>query len=81
MYYCCNCRKIQNLVTGFLSDGSSSLAGNYGLADVLLALKWVQRAIDDFGGNPRQVCVQIRISFIYVLSIDLMLKLRKGGWN
>ncbi|XP_023347307.1 esterase E4 isoform X2 [Eurytemora carolleeae] len=40
---------------GFLSDGYDSVPGNYGISDVILALRWVQQAISDFGGNPRQV--------------------------
>ena len=41
--------------SGFLSDGYDSVPGNFGISDVILALRWVQQAISDFGGNPRQV--------------------------
>jgi para-nitrobenzyl esterase len=49
-------------VLGFLAhpeltregDGSS---GNYGLQDQLAALRWVQRNIQSFGGDPRQVTI------------------------
>ncbi len=40
---------------GFLSDGTKEMAGNYGLHDVVLALGWIQQAIPEFGGDPRQV--------------------------
>lgn len=40
---------------GFLSTGDASMSGNWGLKDQRLALRWVQRNIDAFGGNPRMV--------------------------
>ena len=40
---------------GFLSDETKSLPGNLGLADLGLALDWVQQAISEFGGNPNSV--------------------------
>ena len=40
---------------GFLSDETKSLPGNLGLADLGLALDWVQQAIAEFGGNPNSV--------------------------
>ncbi len=40
---------------GFLSDGTRELAGSYGVHDVGLALGWIQQAVAEFGGDPRQV--------------------------
>ena len=40
---------------GFLSTGDTASPGNYGLKDQNLALKWVQRNIAAFGGNPSEV--------------------------
>jgi cholinesterase len=44
---------------GFLSLESPELGipGNAGLKDQVFALKWVQRNIEKFGGDPNQVTV------------------------
>ncbi|XP_046396391.1 juvenile hormone esterase-like [Ischnura elegans] len=40
---------------GFLSTEDASATGNWGLKDQVTALKWVQRYIRYFGGNPEKV--------------------------
>lgn len=40
---------------GFLSFPSAGIAGNTGLKDQLLALKWVKENIAQFGGDPENV--------------------------
>ncbi|KAG0426269.1 hypothetical protein HPB47_026607 [Ixodes persulcatus] len=44
-------------IFGFLSAESPELPGNMGLWDQNLALKWVQKNIEHFGGNPADVTV------------------------
>ncbi|XP_033748525.1 carboxylesterase 3B-like [Pecten maximus] len=44
-------------VFGFLSTGDNILPGNYGLWDMIEALKWVQTNIAAFGGDPDNVTI------------------------
>uniref|UniRef100_A0A182MX45 Carboxylic ester hydrolase n=1 Tax=Anopheles culicifacies TaxID=139723 RepID=A0A182MX45_9DIPT len=42
---------------GFLSTMSNTIPGNAAMHDIILALKWVQDHIADFGGDPQRVTV------------------------
>src|SRR5438093_9654651 len=50
-------------VFGFLAHPALSaesdhhVSGNYGLLDMIAGLKWVQRNISAFGGDPRRVTI------------------------
>uniref|UniRef100_A0A914PUA6 Carboxylic ester hydrolase n=1 Tax=Panagrolaimus davidi TaxID=227884 RepID=A0A914PUA6_9BILA len=42
---------------GFFTTGTSEAPGNYGLWDQIEALKFIQKIIRDFGGNPKNVTI------------------------
>ncbi|XP_076180102.1 esterase E4-like [Ptiloglossa arizonensis] len=42
---------------GFISTGDSEAPGNLGLKDQVVALRWIQRNIASFGGNPNSVTI------------------------
>ncbi|XP_063705316.1 juvenile hormone esterase-like [Culicoides brevitarsis] len=42
---------------GFFSTGDKYAPGNYGLKDAIEALKWVQKNIEAFGGDPEKVTI------------------------
>ncbi|KAJ5746437.1 hypothetical protein N7520_011619 [Penicillium odoratum] len=42
---------------GFLALDDGNTNGNYGLADQIIALEWVQQNIRDFGGDPERVTI------------------------
>ncbi|CAG7734492.1 unnamed protein product, partial [Allacma fusca] len=44
-------------ILGFLCTGDDVVRGNMGLKDQVMALKWVNKNIGYFGGNPRQVTI------------------------
>ncbi|XP_071041194.1 pyrethroid hydrolase Ces2e isoform X3 [Parasteatoda tepidariorum] len=44
-------------VLGFLSTQDENAKGNYGLLDQILALKWIQEHIENFGGKPTDVTI------------------------
>ncbi|KIK54216.1 hypothetical protein GYMLUDRAFT_48881 [Collybiopsis luxurians FD-317 M1] len=44
-------------IFGFLGLNDSAIPGNYGMADKIAALQWVQDHIADFGGDPQRVTI------------------------
>ncbi|XP_074919354.1 thyroglobulin isoform X1 [Chelonoidis abingdonii] len=59
-------------VFGFLSTGSSVARGNWGLLDQVAALKWVQKNIASFGGDPSQISIAADRSGADITSIHLL---------
>lgn len=43
--------------TGFLSTGDQAAKGNYGLLDLIQALRWTSENIGFFGGDPLRITV------------------------
>lgn len=44
-------------VLGFLSSNSGDLTGNYGMMDQIEAMRWVNKNIASFGGDPNKVTI------------------------
>lgn len=44
-------------VLGFLNTNDAHAPGNYGLKDMIMVLQWIQRNIENFGGNPDDVTI------------------------
>ncbi|KAK1123732.1 hypothetical protein K0M31_008429 [Melipona bicolor] len=44
-------------IFGFFSTGTKASPGNYGLKDIVMALRWIQENISPFGGDPNSVTV------------------------
>ncbi|CAG5129355.1 unnamed protein product [Candidula unifasciata] len=63
---------------GFLSTGDDIMPGNYGMLDQILALKWVQKYIRAFGGDPGQVTIGGQSAGAHSVSFMIISPLAKG---
>jgi len=45
------------MTSGFLNLYDKVVTGNQGLKDVVMALKWIQKNISQFGGDPNNVTI------------------------
>ncbi len=56
-------------LTGFLNLGSENINGNAGLKDQVAALRWVQKNIRNFGGDPQRVTIMGEYVIQYKFSV------------
>jgi carboxylesterase type B len=59
------------LIAGFLSSGDQEIPGNFGLKDQVMALKWVQTHIKNFGGDKEkynQIMFQPKLLINYIFA-------------
>lgn len=65
-------------IFGFLSTQDTTIPGNYGLKDQLLALKWVNENIHLFGGDPAKVTINGQSAGGAVVGYHIISKESKG---
>ncbi|XP_060877024.1 esterase FE4-like isoform X2 [Metopolophium dirhodum] len=65
-------------ILGFLSTENDDLPGNYGMKDQVLALKWVQKNIGTFGGDPKKVTLFGQSAGSASVGLHLLSPMSKG---
>ncbi|VVC41621.1 Carboxylesterase type B, conserved site,Carboxylesterase, type B,Carboxylesterase type B [Cinara cedri] len=63
---------------GFLSTEDDEMPGNYGMKDQVLALKWVQKNIPIFGGDPKRVTIFGESAGAVSVGLHLLSPMSKG---
>ena len=66
------------LATADLSREASGAAGNYGLLDLVAALRWVNANIAEFGGNPDNVTIFGESAGAYAVSMLMASPVARG---
>ncbi|KAL5242172.1 hypothetical protein ACI65C_009582 [Semiaphis heraclei] len=65
-------------ILGFFSTENDDLPGNYGMKDQVLALKWVQKNIEKFGGDPKKVTLFGQSAGSASVGLHLLSPMSKG---
>jgi carboxylesterase type B len=65
-------------ILGFLSTEDDNIPGNYGLKDQVEALKWVQKNIKNFNGDPKRVTLSGFLAGAASVHLHMMSPLSKG---
>lgn len=76
-------------ILGFLSTGDRHAPGNYGMKDMVLALKWVKNNIVNFGGDPDNITifgesagsVSVHCEYLKMISFSFWKKLTNSHLN
>ncbi|GFT04602.1 acetylcholinesterase-1 [Nephila pilipes] len=63
---------------GFLTSATEDLPGNFGIWDLLMALKWVRMNIESFGGDPDRITLHGESSGSIIVSMFCVSPLTKG---
>ncbi|XP_033207581.1 esterase E4-like [Belonocnema kinseyi] len=63
---------------GFLSAGDPKLLGNMGLKDQVIALRWIKKNIETFGGNPDCVTITGYSAGAWSVSLHLVSPMSRG---
>lgn len=63
---------------GFLATGTKESPGNAGMKDQALALKWVQKNIAHFGGDPNKVTISGHSAGAHAVTAHMISPLSKG---
>ncbi|XP_073818496.1 juvenile hormone esterase-like [Musca autumnalis] len=63
---------------GFMATGTADAPGNMGLKDQVVALRWIQQHIEQFGGDPNSVTVWGYSAGSLSIGLHLMSPMTKG---